>query len=109
MNTSQPVTQGPQNRPNDIDEKISCGRFPKTVTTLSDSVEFGMTSEDGVTRFCRGFHVNIDGTLYIQAPDSNGEVVKLKVKEGNYYPYSVRYFRSTGSDAGLAGEIVAWR
>lgn len=109
MNVPQPVTQGPQNKPQYVDEKISCGRFPKTVTTLSDTVPFTMTDESGNTGYCRGFHVNFDGNLYIKSTDSNGEIVKIVVKEGNYYPYSVVYFMSTSTTAGLAGQIVAWR
>lgn len=63
-----------------------------SAVTLSDT-----TVWDGV----RGFHVNTGGTLRIEPDGINGQgqgsTVDLVLTAGQYYPYRVRRFYSTGA------------
>jgi hypothetical protein len=106
-----PQQSGAVNFNDKVDEKVSCGRVFKAVT-FSDTAEFTIESTtEGNTKYCRGFHVNADGNLKFTGADSNSEAVTLAVKEGNYYPYSVRLFWDTGTDAALkvSGKTIAAR
>lgn len=106
-----PQQGGAVNFNDKVDEKISAGRVFKAVA-FSDTDEFAIESViEGNTKYCRGFHVNTDGNLKITLADPNSEAATLAVKEGNYYPYSVRLFWDTGTDAALkaAGKVVAAR
>jgi len=105
------MTATPEDLTNKVDEKISCARVWKDVT-WSDDADFKIPAADGTEKFCRGFHVNVDGTMYITGVDPNSAVAtKLVVKGGTYYPYSVRRFRATTTDAALkaAGAVIAAR
>lgn len=51
-------------------------------------------------QYCRGFHVNLDGDLYVVLAGDTSPV-RLSVKVGIYYPYSVKEFRSTSTTSGM--------
>ena len=65
--------------------------------------------------YCRGFHANTSGTVVVVGPGNTNpqSQVSLKVTSGQYYPYSVRRFKLTGSTFGDSStwkdHIVAWR
>jgi hypothetical protein len=103
--------QKPVNFNEKVDEKISCGRSFKAVV-FSDTEEFTVRlgAEDN-SKYCRGFHINTDGTIKVLGADTDSEAVSLVVKEGNYYPYSIKFFMDTGTDAALkvAGKVIAAR
>ena len=85
--------------------------------TLSDTTDHTMTlgsdapdAPDNLqsARYCRGFHCNAAGTLAVYFPGETTSV-SLYVNKGSYYPYAIRRFLSTGTDAGLNNNIVAFR
>lgn len=97
-----------------LDERISPTSNGSNVT-FSDTTDFMMTcpaaaQEYRDNKYCRGFHANAAGNLAVWRPESETSVT-YNVVAGNYYPYSVRRFLSTGTDAGLkvAGKIIAER
>lgn len=47
---------------------------------------------------CRGFHVNVGGTLRVH-PKNSSTPIDLVVLDGAYYPYEIKRFMSTGSTA----------
>lgn len=83
-----------------VDEKISPGRNFQPIT-FADDAEFTITNEDGTTHYCRGFHANADGDMWIVGADGRSALRKVVCKEGNYYPYSVRKFMATDTSAAL--------
>jgi myo-inositol-hexaphosphate 3-phosphohydrolase len=67
--------------------------------TLSDTTAALMIDEDGQSDYCTSFHVNAAGNLKLTLVDSSSGAVTIPVVAGKNYPYSVRLFWSTGSDA----------
>jgi hypothetical protein len=56
---------------------------------------------------CRGFHVNVAGT--IKYNDLAGNTVTKKVNAGSYYPYGVSRLWTTGHTTLGAGDIYLER
>jgi len=66
--------------------------------TLSDSTEAVFTDQYGISGYCTGFHTSgADGTMTVVGADAASDTVTLYVLKGTYYPYGVRYFKSTGT------------
>lgn len=99
----------------DTDRRID-GACVMLAATFSDSNEFTLTDSTGgdarqqAAAYARGFHANIAGTLSVV--DLNGNTASLVVTAGALYPYKVKKFRVTGTDAGIhntSNSIIAVR
>lgn len=92
-----------------LDERIKPGSVSVAVTLHdTNEVTFNDPSDgdSGTTKYCRGFHCNSDGVLKcLFAQDSTERTIN--VKDGQYYPYSIKIFKSTGSTVG--NNLVAIR
>lgn len=99
------------------DLDIRTGPSAKSVVvTLDDSSELLIVDDNGPpegntdARYCRGFHVNDNGTLsYTDPGDTTAK--NMFCNKGNYYPYMIGRFRTTGTAAALAvaNAIIARR
>ena len=94
-----------------LDERTK-GASVFQAVTLSDTaeVEF-LDPEENTTKYCRGFHVNVSGTVLIipAQHDLGSTPITLILAAGSYYPYAIRQFRATGAVTIASGNIIAMR
>lgn len=84
-----------------FDERLKTASVDNGEITLSDTVPVTFADpEEGTTKYCRGFHCNIDGDLTVVFPQSSA-AVRLVVKAGVFYPYAIKLFKSTGTTSGM--------
>jgi len=102
----------------DVDARWNPAMTSKSLESgdYSDTVDVEITDSTSPKdqqgdRHARAFHANVDGTLAVMLVGDSA-AVPLAVKEGLTYPYAVKRFMSTGTDAAIKGsddKIIAFR